>query len=94
MYDRMIPLTDDRGHLLVPSEEAHNPEPGSVVLTNGKYGTAWQRHFADGLWHSTRGGKAQPWSVMLRKRGLLLAYEAQPRPRQEQDAIAYQAGVA
>jgi hypothetical protein len=31
------------------------PTHGSVVLTSGPTGTAWQRHFKDGLWHSTTG---------------------------------------
>ena len=36
------------------------PPHGSVVLTESASGTAWQRHFSDGLWHSTTG-QVKPW---------------------------------
>ena len=31
------------------------PPHGSVVMTESYTGTAWQRHYSDGLWHSTTG---------------------------------------
>lgn len=31
------------------------PPAGSIISTNGPTGTAWQRHYSDGLWHSTTG---------------------------------------
>lgn len=31
------------------------PVHGSVIMTQGPSGTAWQRLFNDGLWHSTTG---------------------------------------
>lgn len=73
----MIPVTDDRGSALL----AHNPEPhmGSVVLTNGEYGTAWQRHFVDGLWRSTRGGRAKTWAELCSMRGVVLVYSSTKR---------------
>jgi hypothetical protein len=52
-------------------------------MTNGLNGTAWQRHFNDGLWHSTRGGRPLDWSKMLRKRGLVLIFDAPSRTEVE-----------
>lgn len=40
---------------------AHEPPRGSVVMTEGATGTAWQRHNGDGRWHSTTG-KATSWA--------------------------------
>lgn len=31
------------------------PPHSAVILTESFTGTAWQRHFSDGLWHSTTG---------------------------------------
>lgn len=39
------------------------PPPGSVVMTESTSGTAWQRHYSDGLWHSTTG-RAVPWDQL------------------------------
>lgn len=41
----------------LPKLEPGSPEPlhGSVVMTQSTTGTAFQRHFSDGLWHSTTG---------------------------------------
>lgn len=36
------------------------PPTGSVLLADGLTGTAWQRFFSDGLWHSVTG-KSEPW---------------------------------
>lgn len=46
------------------------PVEGSVVMTESTSGTAWQRFFSDGLWHSTTG-KTKPWAeVGIRPAGL------------------------
>lgn len=79
MSDRIIPLTDHRGHALVPEDDRHEPLPGSVVLTEGLHGTAWQRHFNDGLWHSSRGGTPRHWASLISKRNLILVYDADKR---------------
>lgn len=39
------------------------PPCGSVMITESPSGTAWQRHFADGLWHST-AGRVLPWTEL------------------------------
>lgn len=41
------------------------PPRGSVVLTEGPRGTAWQRFFSDGRWHSVTG-KSTSWERLLR----------------------------
>ncbi len=79
MNDRIIPITDDRGKCLLPTDDCFEPEPSSIVLTNGQYGTAWQRHFADGLWHRVGGNRAFTWERMLQERNLVLVYDAEPR---------------
>lgn len=48
------------------------PVEGSVVMTQGATGTAWQRHFSDGLWHSTTGRTAT-WQD-LKAHSLLAVY--------------------
>lgn len=70
-------ITDERGVLL--TRDGTQPLPGSVVLTEGEHGTAWQLFFSDGLWHSTRGGRPKTWAEMTQKRNLVLVYEAPPR---------------
>jgi hypothetical protein len=60
------------------------PEPprGSVVLTEGPQGTAWQRFRSDGRWHSVTG-KNTSWERLLRSdtpdSPLLVIYVAQDR---------------
>jgi hypothetical protein len=76
---RTVPLTDTHGRELLPDGYLDQPLKGSVVLTQGRHGTAWQRHFKDGLWHSTRGGKAKTWEQMLDHRNLVLVYDAAER---------------
>lgn len=74
---RLIQINDTTGQILLAEGEDHEPEPGSVVLVNGEYGTAWQRYFDDGLWHSVRGGRGRTWEEMLaRQRNMFLAYDA------------------
>lgn len=72
----LTPITDTYGNLLVPSTQPH---PGSIVLTDGEWGTAWQRHFSTGRWHPTRGGGSKDWADLLQRRNLMLVYAAPPR---------------
>ena len=82
MMSRLIPLTDATGKLLVPGDE-FEPTRGSIVLTNGQWGTAWQRFFDDGLWHSVgQGREGVTWEHMLQCRNLVLVYEAAERGEQ------------
>ena len=57
---RHIPITDDRGRSLMGANEVE-PEPGSVAMVNGEFGSAWQRQFDDGLWRCVRGGRPRDW---------------------------------
>jgi hypothetical protein len=50
------------------------------VLTDGEWGTAWQRHFSTGRWHPTRGGGSVDWDTLCTRRNLVLVYNAPPRP--------------
>lgn len=76
----VIPLTDRKGAALVPSDELTEPLPGSVVLTEGLYGTAWQRAFSDGLWHSAMTQRTRTWdSLLAHCTGLVLIYDAEER---------------
>lgn len=40
------------------------PLPGSLVTIWGPTGTAWQRFYSDGLWHSTTGLKLD-WAGIM-----------------------------
>lgn len=74
-----IPVTDHVGRLLLPAEETHEPLPGSILMTEGEHGTAWQRHFSDGYWHSTVGGRRRTWDELIRRRNVVLVYDAPAR---------------
>jgi hypothetical protein len=78
----LTPITDTHGNLLVPSTQPH---PGSIVMTDGEWGTAWQRHFSTGDWHPTRGGGSKPWAYLLQRRNLVLVYAAPPREDGDRD---------
>lgn len=78
MLQTPIPITDDRGKCLI-SVRSVEPNPGSVVLTDGEWGTAWQRFFHDGLWHKVGGGRAFTWARLLEERNLVLVYDARER---------------
>lgn len=80
MNTNLIPLTDNRGEPLLPKSLMNEPLPGSVVLTDGAYGTAWQRFFSDDRWHPTRGGGSKAWEELVQRRNLVLVYEADERP--------------
>lgn len=76
-------LTDDAGN----GDETLTiqPEPGSIVLTEGDFGTAWQRQFDSGLWKRIGGGQARDWKWLTTQRRLRLVYDAPPRtPSAEQ----------
>jgi hypothetical protein len=79
MTNRPIALTNTRGDLLLAGKAYSEPLPGSVVLTSGEHGSAWQRFFSDGLWHRVGGGRAKTWDAMLRYRNLVLVYDAPER---------------
>lgn len=80
MTTRLVPLTDARGRVLVTGDELHEPNPGSIVLTSGQYGTAWQRHFTDGKWYAASSmSKGVPWREIIQRRNLVLVYDAPER---------------
>src|SRR6478752_6389647 len=67
----------------LPLVDPPEPEPGSVVMWQGRNGTAVQRHHADGLWHASTG-RVMPWSFLVRhsenrSQPLLLIYTPPPR---------------
>lgn len=81
-------LTNFYGAVVAATDQPH---PGSVVLSGGPHGTAWQRHFSDGLWHRTGGGRGRTWREVMAHRNLVLVYDAVPRARDlqsESDALA------
>jgi len=78
---RVIPLTDDRGRPLLPESDQYEPLPGSIVLLDGRHGTAWQRHFSDGLWHCAGRAAPKTWEQIITKRNVVLVYDAEPRGR-------------
>jgi len=88
MSTRLIPVTDHRGTLVLHPDDAEEPLPGSIVLTEGHHGTAWQRHFADGLWHSSRGGAPKTWSDLIVKRNVVLVYDADEREVRTKTAVS------
>lgn len=56
---------DDKPFGAAHDELVENEPPrGSVVMTEGATGTAWQRFFNDGRWHSTTG-KTASWSRLV-----------------------------
>lgn len=77
---RLIHLTDRNAIPLLPEDDRTEPNPGSIVMTDGLWGTAWQLHFSDGRWHPTRGGGSKTWAELLLRRNLVLVYDAEPRP--------------
>lgn len=76
---RLVYFTNHKGEVIVPEMDLREPEKGSVVLTNGQWGTAWQRHFSDGLWHRSGGGRGQRWENLLTQNNLVLVYDADRR---------------
>lgn len=74
----IIPITDSIGKPVLHNDEAE-PNPGSVVLTEGEFGTAWQRYFSDGKWHRVGGAATRTWEQLCATRNLVLVYEAEVR---------------
>lgn len=80
MRTDLIEVTDAHGKTSVADWLNEEPHPGSVLLTDGEFGTAWQRYFNDGLWHRVGGGGAgKPWMFFLTKRNVVLVYDAHER---------------
>lgn len=88
--DGLTWVTGRIGQPLLDADDMDEPERGSILMTGGAHGTAWQRHFRTGLWHSTRGGAPKTWEFLTRKRNVVLVYDADPRPdpipKQEEEA--------
>lgn len=82
MNSRLIYLTDGKGKCLLPEDDMIEPLPGSILMTNGIWGTAWQRQFSDGRWKST-SGQALDWDVLITKTDVVLVYDADERPTPE-----------
>jgi hypothetical protein len=76
---RLIQVTDDQGALVLDDETSYEPLPGSIIMTEGIHGTAWQRWFGDGLWHRTGSSQKKDWDYLLTKRNLVLVYDADER---------------
>lgn len=78
--NRLIPLTDDRGKPLLHPDDMKEPNPGSVVLVSGVFGTAWQRRFLGGRWHKVGGTTSRDWDELCRTyRNMVLVYDAPER---------------
>lgn len=61
--------------------ESQEPSHGSVLLTQGPTGTAFQRFFSDGLYHGTNGKVLTYAELLEQNRGtqrLLLIHDAAP----------------
>lgn len=78
MTDTLVPITDSVGKPVLHNAEVE-PNPGSVVLTEGEFGTMWQRFFSDGLWHRVGHGRPKTWADIIAKRNVVLVYEAEVR---------------
>lgn len=76
---RLIHITDNKGKRLLPEADLAEPEGASILLTEGIHGTAWQKWYSDGLWHSVRGGGGKTWEWLLRRPRVVLVYDAEPR---------------
>jgi hypothetical protein len=76
----MIEVTNDQGEFVLADNGEQEPERGSVILTHGEFGTAWQRQFKDGKWHRIGGGRPRDWSWLVKQRRVWLVYDAPVRP--------------
>lgn len=84
----MIQLTNPAGQRLPIAYDISQPDYGSVVLVEGPFGTAWQRHFADGLWYSTTGSRGRGWGHLLQQSRTILVYDAPRRPDHREEGVA------
>lgn len=75
----LTPLTTRHGLMTQAGRTLSQPEPASVVMTEGETGTAWQRWHKDGKWHRLGGGRPLTWTELLGKPGLVLVYQAPAR---------------
>lgn len=79
----LLPITNSHRSIVLEQdceEGLTEPNPGSVVLIHGRHGTGWQRSFEDPhMWRSMDGGRARPWSWIVRQRAVYLAYGATTR---------------
>lgn len=73
----MIQLTDALG-IPVYNGTVQQPERGSIMMNDGLHGTAWQRHFTDGKWHSTTGA-TRTFGSLCRLRNVWIVYSAATR---------------
>jgi hypothetical protein len=72
-----IPLIDTAGNPV--GDDLSEPAQSSIILIDGKWGTALQRH-SDGLWHSTGRAKPKTWEwIIANKRNVVLVYDAEER---------------
>lgn len=76
---RLIQVTNDQGTLVLDEDTSYEPLPGSIVMTEGVHGTAWQRWFGDGLWHRCGSSQKKDWAYLLTKRNVVLVYDADER---------------
>lgn len=51
--------------LLGGDPATEQPPKGSVVMAQGRTGTAWQRFMSDGKWHSTSNGRIATWDELV-----------------------------
>lgn len=76
---RLITVTDDTGRQVLPADDQYEPNPGSIVLVQGRFGTAWQRMFSDGLWSTVGGRNVKTWAELCQMRGVIIVYDAEER---------------
>lgn len=70
MTKKTVRLTDTGGH---PLDKTVSIPRGAVVLINGLSGTAAQKFFSDGLWH-TVNGRVLDDAELLREKNVYLIY--------------------
>lgn len=78
-------VTGTHGERLLPLP----PEPGvgSVVLTHGPSGAAWQKTGRDGLWRRMGGGRPKTWDEVTKYRNTWLVYIAPNRDEAERTEV-------
>ena len=76
-----IPLIGDSvGEWLVPEDERVEPNKGSIILTDGKWGTCYQRSFNNGSWYRLGSEWPVSWQWIIEsKRNVVLVYDAEER---------------
>ena len=79
MNTEVVQITNTFGEVTLEDDELYEPPAGSVLLTKGLSGTAWQRHASDGLWHATTHDNPRAWAYFLRQRNVYLIHETGSR---------------